>query len=117
MATAGNTVYIVNLTIYTGTDFSQSFALEREATNSRLNLTGYNVCAKMRKAEESTTSIPFIASITNIAQGRVTVAMGATVTSALKPGKYLYDLLLQDSTGYVERVVEGSVNVKKTVTR
>jgi len=29
----------------------------------------------------------------------------------------LYDILLQDPSGDIERVVEGQVNVKRTITR
>jgi len=42
--------------------------------------------------------------------------MGSTVTGSLKAGKYFYDLLLNKS-GEITRVVEGTVLVKKSVTR
>jgi hypothetical protein len=110
-------VYTVNLTIHTGTDFSQVFVFEGMDSNARLNLSGYQVCAKMRKAEESSTYTSFTTTITDIANARVSLAMSNAVTSTLKPGKYLYDILLQDPSGNIERVVEGLVDVKRTVTR
>ena len=112
-----SSVYTVNLTIYTGIDFAQNFIFEGLDSNSALNLNNYQICAKMRKAEESSTYTPFVASIININEGIVRIELANAVTSTLKPGKYLYDILLQDSSGNIERVVEGQVNVKRTVTR
>ena len=110
-------VYTVNLTIHTGTDFGQNFVFEGVDSNARLNLVGYQVCAKMRKAEQSTTYTSFTTQITDFSSARVRLSMTNAVTSTLKPGKYLYDILLQDPSGNIERVVEGLVDVKKTVTR
>jgi hypothetical protein len=42
--------------------------------------------------------------------------MASTVTEQLKSGKYFYDLLLNDGDS-IQRVVEGTVLVKKSVTR
>jgi hypothetical protein len=35
----------------------------------------------------------------------------------LKPGKYFYDLVLKDASNVKDRVVEGTINVKKAITR
>jgi len=43
--------------------------------------------------------------------------MLSTVTSGLKAGKYFYDLLLNSPSGTTTRAVEGTVLVKKAVTR
>lgn len=110
-------VYTVNLTIHTGIDFSQTFVFEGINSNARLNLAGYQVCAKMRKAEESSTYTSFTTDITDIANARVNLSMTKTTTATLKPGKYLYDILLKDPSNNIERVVEGLVDVKRTVTR
>jgi hypothetical protein len=42
--------------------------------------------------------------------------MSSNLTNNLKAGKYFYDLLLNNGTT-VERVIEGEVLVKRTVTR
>ena len=49
--------------------------------------------------------------------GRVQLTITAAVTATLKPGKYFYDLLLNSPTGKTTRAVEGTVLVKKAVTR
>ena len=110
-------VFTTNFTIHTGTDFSQTFVFEGINSNSRLNLAGHNLCAKMRRAEGSTSSTSFTVEITNPAAARVSLTMSKTTTADLKPGKYLYDLLLEYPDGTIERILEGTVHVKKTITR
>jgi hypothetical protein len=58
-------VYVTNLVINSGADFSQSFTLEGTDNNSALNLTGYAVNAQFRKWSGSSTSVSFGTSITN----------------------------------------------------
>ena len=42
-------VYVNNLVVNAGANFSQTFTLEGASTNSPLDLTGYTVAAQMRK--------------------------------------------------------------------
>ena len=49
-------VYVNNLVINAGSNFSQTFTLESSDTNSTLNLTGYIVESQMRKYAGSSTS-------------------------------------------------------------
>ena len=42
-------VYVSNLTVNTGTTFSQIFTLESADTNSATDLTGFTATAQMRK--------------------------------------------------------------------
>lgn len=110
--------YTSNLVIYTGTDFEQTFELENDQTSSALNLTGYNGCAQLKKYESSSKAADFDVSFTdNRAIGKVTISIAATVSAAIKPGKYFYDLLLNSPTGTTTRAVEGTILVKKSVTR
>ena len=110
--------YTVNLVIYTGTDFSQTFVLEDTQTNSSLNLTGYSGCAQMKRYESSLKTADFTVTFANDrTTGKVTLTMDDTTTATLKAGKYFYDLLLNDSKGITTRAVEGTVLVKKSVTR
>lgn len=110
--------YTVNLTIYTGTDFSQTFSLEDEQSNSALNLTGYSGCSQLKRYESSSKTKDFVVTfLENRASGRVTISIGSTVSATIKPGKYMYDLLLNSPTGTTTRVVEGVAFVKKSVTR
>lgn len=111
-------VYTSNLIIYTGTDFQQSFVLENDDTNALLNLTGYSGCAQMKRYESSSSSTSFTVSfIGDRTNGKVTISLGSSETSSLRPGRYFYDVLLNSPQGITSRVVEGEVFVKKAVTR
>jgi len=110
------TVYTSNIVIHTHTDFEQTFVFEDTDSNSALNLSGYTGCAKIKKYESSSPAGTFDVTFTNRDLGKVKVSMGSTMTADLKPGKYFYDLLLNKS-GEITRVVEGTVLVKKAITR
>ena len=58
-------VYVSNLTVNTGTTFSQIFTLESADTNSATDLTGFTASAQMQKASGSSTATDFQTSIIN----------------------------------------------------
>ena len=109
-------VFSTNLTIHTGTDFEQTFVLEDSNSNSALNLSGYTCACRIRKYHSSSLAGSFGVTFPNRLTGKVKIEMGANLTKGLKAGKYFYDLLLNNGTT-VERVIEGEVLVKRTVTR
>ena len=110
--------YISNLVIYTGTDFDQTFVLEDAQSNSVKDLTGFNGCAQMKRYESSLKTADFTISFANDrSTGRVTISLLAADTANLKPGKYFYDLILNSPAGSTTRAVEGTILVKKSVTR
>jgi hypothetical protein len=75
------------------------------------NLTGYTARGKIRKAYISSTSYDFVVTIPNAAAGQVMIALDSTTTAAIKPGRYLYDVeIVQTSTSKVTRVVEGQID-------
>jgi hypothetical protein len=110
-------VYVNNLIINAGTNFSQIFTLESSDTNSPLNLTGYTVESQMRKYAGSSTAINFNASILSPQNsGRITISLSSLDTTNLKPGRYVYDVVV--SIGSTKtRVIEGMVLVRDGVTR
>jgi hypothetical protein len=110
--------YTTNLVLYTGADFDQTFVLEDSQSNSVKDLTGYTACAQMKRYESSLKTADFQVSFANDRKtGRITISLLSADTTNLKPGKYFYDLLLNSPTGTVTRAVEGTVLVKKAVTR
>ena len=110
--------YTSNLVIYTGTDFDQTFVLEDVQSNSVKDLTGFTACAQMKRYESSLKTAEFTIAFANDRKtGRVSISLLASDTTSLKPGKYFYDLLLNSPTGTTTRAVEGTVLVKKAVTR
>ena len=110
-------VYVSNLTVNTGTTFSQVFTLESAATNSATDLTGFTAAAQMRKHPGASSATDFTTSIINATSGQVRVGLTTSQTASLKPGRFMYDILIKDSSGEVTRVVEGAVLVREGVTR
>ena len=111
-------VFTTNITIYTGTDFAQTFVLEDTQANILMNLANYSGCAQLKRYESSTKTADFLIQFaSDPATGRVGIEMLKSVTSTLKPGKYFWDLLLNSPNGTTTRVVEGVALVKKSVTR
>ena len=110
-------VYTSNLVINAGTDFSQVFSLENNTSSSDLNLTNYSVNALLRKHHGSSSSTVFSAQVTDALAGNVRIGLGATITASLKPGRYVYDVVIIDNVGAKTRVVEGMALVREGVTR
>jgi hypothetical protein len=111
-------VYVSNIVINTGTTFNQSFTLENVNTNSVIDLTDYTIKSEMRKHPGSTTGVTtFTGAIASASEGVVTIGLTTTQTAALKPGRYVYDVLLTDGNGTRDRVVEGMVIVSQGATR
>ena len=107
--------YVSNIVIDVGSDFKQTFYLET-TSNTPLNLTGYTATSKMKKhSSSSSTAASFIVSFTNPTNGSLTLSLGSTITSGLKPGRYCYDVLLNNGS-VKTRVVEGSALVNAGIT-
>ena len=109
-------VYVSNLVLNTGTTFSQTFTLEDGESNSVLDLTGYSVDSQMKKHPSSSTKTTFDATVLNAGGGVIRVGLSSTASLGLKSGRYVYDVLITDSSNTVTRVVEGSVLVRAGVT-
>ena len=61
------------------------------------------------------TSATFTVSFPDRTDGRVKISLSSTITSALRPGRYCYDILLDSGTAKT-RVVEGSALVTAGIT-
>jgi hypothetical protein len=111
-------VYVNNLVINAGVDFTQTFTLEGADTNSPLDLGNYTVSAQMRKWAGSSTAVQFTSSIISPSNsGKIFIRLTAVETSTIKPGRYVYDIVITDLSGAKSKVVEGMVLVREGVTR
>ncbi len=110
-------VYVSNLVINSGATFQQQFNIEGSTSNAATDLTGYHIAAQMRKHAGATGVTTFTATITDADDGAIRVGLSSVTTATLKPGRYVYDVLLTDPSNEVTRVVEGSVLVRQGVTR
>ena len=109
-------VYVSNLVVNAGVDFAQTFTLEDAGSNSLLNLNGYSIKAEMRKHAGATGVTTFVSSIYNASSGQIKIGLSTTSTSTLKPGRYVYDVVVTDPNNFMSRVVEGMVLVREGVT-
>ena len=108
-------VYVSNLVINTGSTFQQQFELENVSSNSALDISGFTISSQMRKHAGSTgIAGTFTASIADANTGKIQIGLTSTT---IKPGRYVYDVIVSESAGEVTRVVEGSVLVRQGVTR
>ena len=110
-------IYISNLTVHTGTDFTQTFVFEDEASNSALDISNYTGSGQLKRYDTSSKAADLTLDFSQGATGRLTATMTAATTENIKAGRYFYDIRLVSDTGTVDKVVEGIVIVKQSVTR
>jgi len=109
------TVY--NLAIDQGTTYSVTVTVS-DNTGTARNLADYTGRAQLRKSYYTNSNTAFTVSITNPGEGEVTLSLTDAQTSALKAGRYVYDLeLVANATSTVERIVEGIVTVYPEATK
>jgi hypothetical protein len=106
---------IQNLYIDQGTTYSLSLLVDDQNGDSK-DLTDYTVAAQMRKSYYSTTAINFGAEISSPLDGEITISLTATNSSAIKAGRYVYDIEITGE-GETLRVLEGIVVVNPEVTK
>ena len=109
-------VFSTNLIIYKHTDFEQTFVLEDGQSNSAKDLTGFTGSCKMQRTLNLGSLTAFNLSFTNRLLGKLRISLSNAQTANIEEGKYFYELMLTDSGGVVERVIEGQVIVKHPVT-
>lgn len=111
-------VYVSNLIINSGATFSQEFFLTSSATDAALNLSNSTVQSQMRKWHGSVGVTTFTTTIVNSSNGQIRIGLGKTETSTLKPGRYIYDVLVNNNDSNISsRAIEGSVLVREGATR
>jgi hypothetical protein len=106
---------IQNIYIDQGTTFSLSLVVNDQNGDLK-DLSDYTVAAQMRKSYYTNTSISFTATVSLPAEGEVTISLTATQTSAIKAGRYVYDIEITGE-GETLRVLEGIVVINPEVTK
>jgi hypothetical protein len=104
-----------NIVIDQGTDFTAIVDVV-DSAGATYDLEGYTVAAQMRKNYTSSAATTFVAAHNGIG-GAITLSLTNTVTAALEPGRYLYDVEITSEGGVVTRVVEGIATVTPGMTR
>ena len=107
---------VSNLYIDQGADFSTTISLT-DSNGQILSLTGYSAVGQIRKTYgSSSVSATFGAALT-AASGQVTLTLSDVTTASMEAGRYVYDVLITDSSGDKTRILEGQATVTPSVSR
>ena len=105
-----------NFILEQGATFNRILTLKEN--NAVMNLTGYSVAAKLRSTHDSSSVVgTFTCTISDAANGKITMAMTNSTSAAIEEGIYVYDLEITSGTGSVTRLMQGEVTVNPEVTR
>jgi hypothetical protein len=107
----------VEITIEQGANLSTTVTVS-DTQGDSVNLSTYSAAAQLRKSYYSSSANTLSATITGNSNGQITLSMTAANTANLTPGRYVYDLVITNSTDNSKtRVVEGTAIVLPSVTR
>lgn len=104
-----------NLIIDQGTTFTTTVDVTDD-DDQPIDLTGFTGSSQIRKHYTSSNSTPFAVHVDG-PDGTVRLSLTSAQTSALRAGRYVYDVELTNSSNVVSRIVEGIVTVTPQVTR
>ena len=108
----------VELFMDQGATFNNIINLTDDLTNDSLNISGYLVQSQMRRSYYSANASASIScTITNAANGEITLSLSASETANIKAGRYLFDIQTTDRSNNVVRVLEGIMTVTPRITR
>ena len=101
-------VYVNNLTINIGTDFVQTYDLYQSG-GKVIDLTGYTAASSLRKHRDSGTAVSFTVGFPDRQNGKIKISIPSWTTTRLKPGRYVYDILMTKPNGDKGIIVEGTI--------
>ena len=104
------------LDIDQGSDFTAIFELEND-DNTPMDLTGFSVYSQFRKSYNSVISYQFTTQIVSALQGKISLYLSGSASSAIKPGRYLYDVELTGPGNTKARVIEGVITINAEITK
>lgn len=80
------------------------------------DLTNYTAYASMRKSPTSTYSVDFTCDIPTPTYGNVVLSLSDEETKVIPPGRYMYDVIIENSEGEKYRAIEGIITVNAGIT-
>lgn len=107
----------IELDIEAGATFATQIIIENDDGTLR-NLTNHIITSQLRKSYYSTTATDFVISITDSANGNVSMTLTAATTANLRAGRYVFDVEMNDvANNNIQRMFEGIATVLPNVTR
>jgi len=115
---------VIDLIIYQGASFKQSWEIIQKDSGNPIDLTGYSANMQVRGKisdespilDLSTENSGITIDITNDTT-TLSLYAPASLTTAIVASKGVYDLELKDPSGDIYRLMQGSVSISKEVTR
>ena len=104
------------LYIEKGSSFVTSVSLD-DRFGASYNLINFSASSQIRKSYYSANTTASFATAINTSTGSITLSLDANTTSNIAPGRYVYDLIINDGTGNKSRILEGIAEVSPNVTR
>lgn len=105
-----------NLYIDQGSDYSVTLNITNNDGTLK-NLSGYTARAQLRRSYTSKSNTAFTANVTAPAEGEITLTLPAATSSAMRYGRYVFDVETVSNTSSVARVLEGIAVLNPEVTR
>jgi len=102
-----------NIFVDQGSDFAMTVDLTQ--TVGTLSLSGYTARGSIKKTYSSTSKVDFVINV-DTTDNELDVSLTSTTTSAMKAGRYVYDIEIVSSSSHVTRVLEGQLEVTPRVT-
>jgi hypothetical protein len=107
----------IELLVNQGATFQYNLDLKNK-DQSPLNVTGATFSGQIRKSYYSTTATADLnITVANTTNGNVVISMSSATTSAIKAGRYVYDVKMLDNANTTTRILEGIVTVTPQVTK
>lgn len=107
------TPYGVNLAMYTGVDFVETFKILNN-DRSNYNLTNHTVYSRMMKSSGQAASMDVVANftetVTNAAAGEFSIQLSDTSNRQIKGGRYEYDIFVAVGSSTYS-IARGNINV------
>jgi len=107
------TPYGVNLTMYTGVDFEETFKILNN-DRSNYNLTSHTMYSRMVKSTGQAASMDVVAnfteSITSASAGEFKITLSDTLNRQIKGGRYEYDIFASIGSSTYS-IARGNINV------
>lgn len=108
----------VELYVDQGSTFNNVINLTDDITNTPINILGYNVTSQIKRSYYSANvTANIICSITDAANGEITLSIPAANTANIKAGRYVFDVKTKDTSNTIARVLEGIITVTPQVTK
>jgi hypothetical protein len=107
---------LANLEIDQGSDFVTQMILEND-DGTPMDLRGFTVYSQFRKSYGSVIGYTFQTSVVDPINGIISLGLLGVQSSAIKPGRFMYDVEIVNSIPAKTRVVEGIVTINPEITR